>query len=231
MKFTAEFYREKLFPLQDGVLKIVRELELPFYLTGGTALSRHYLKHRFSDDIDLFVNADEKYTAYVDKLLDRLSDETVSLQCELLRANMVATTHYTRFFVGGYGIELKVDLVNDVKHHFGGFELDSILGTLDSWRNILSNKIAALYRFEIKDYVDVWALSKKFDFNWEDILNEARYKEASVDPGEVRNLIESFPFERLEEINWIDGFDHSPIKGEFKRIAEDIFYGNENSLR
>ena len=27
-------------------------LALPFYLTGGTALSRHYFAHRYSDDLD-----------------------------------------------------------------------------------------------------------------------------------------------------------------------------------
>ncbi len=32
-----------------------KKLETPFYLTGGTALSRHYFNHRYSDDIVLFV--------------------------------------------------------------------------------------------------------------------------------------------------------------------------------
>ncbi|MGO9481854.1 MAG: nucleotidyl transferase AbiEii/AbiGii toxin family protein, partial [Candidatus Kryptoniota bacterium] len=75
MKLSEEFYREKLYPLQDGVLKIVRDLQLPFYLTGGTALSRHYLGHRFSDDLDLFVNADENFSADVQQLVNRISDE------------------------------------------------------------------------------------------------------------------------------------------------------------
>ena len=38
------YYREKLYPFQDGILKIVNDLRLPFYLTGGTALSRFYLQ-------------------------------------------------------------------------------------------------------------------------------------------------------------------------------------------
>jgi len=40
--------RRNLYPLQDGVLRIVQGLALPFYLTGGTALSRHYFAHRHS---------------------------------------------------------------------------------------------------------------------------------------------------------------------------------------
>ena len=45
---------ERLYPLQDGVLIIVRDLKLPFYLAGGTTLSRFYLHHRFSYYLNLF---------------------------------------------------------------------------------------------------------------------------------------------------------------------------------
>ncbi|MFN7189323.1 MAG: nucleotidyl transferase AbiEii/AbiGii toxin family protein [Cyclobacteriaceae bacterium] len=55
---TAMFdhcYNEQLYPLQDSVLSLVGSLPTPFYLTGGTALSRFLLHHRFSDDLDFFV--------------------------------------------------------------------------------------------------------------------------------------------------------------------------------
>jgi len=41
----------------DKVLALIRRTDTAFYLTGGTALGRHYLHHRYSDDLDLFVNA------------------------------------------------------------------------------------------------------------------------------------------------------------------------------
>ncbi|MCD4795127.1 MAG: nucleotidyl transferase AbiEii/AbiGii toxin family protein [Bacteroidales bacterium] len=34
---------------------------MPFYLTGGTALVRFYLNHRYSEDLDFFVNKRKKY--------------------------------------------------------------------------------------------------------------------------------------------------------------------------
>lgn len=46
MSISAKFYEEKLYPLQDGVLSLVKELNIPFYLTGGTALSRDYFEDR-----------------------------------------------------------------------------------------------------------------------------------------------------------------------------------------
>jgi hypothetical protein len=37
-------------------MKIIQRQEVDFYLTGGTALSRCYLNHRYSDDLDFFIN-------------------------------------------------------------------------------------------------------------------------------------------------------------------------------
>ena len=45
------FYFEKLYPLQDEVLAVVSRLDTGLYLTGVTAASRAYLRHRFSDDL------------------------------------------------------------------------------------------------------------------------------------------------------------------------------------
>jgi predicted nucleotidyltransferase component of viral defense system len=47
-----DYYGNILYPLQYKVLEIVAELPVDFYLTGGTALSRAYLNHRYSDDLD-----------------------------------------------------------------------------------------------------------------------------------------------------------------------------------
>ena len=60
---------------------------------------------------------------------------------------------------------------------------------------------------------------------------EGHLKEASVDAMEISNLFRSFPFEKLESIKWIPGFDYSNVQSDFAMIAEDIFYGKQNTLR
>lgn len=50
----------------------MKKLNTPFYLTGGTALSRCFSHHRHSDDLDFFVNADEEYSRYVGMILREL---------------------------------------------------------------------------------------------------------------------------------------------------------------
>jgi hypothetical protein len=48
----GHYFFNILYPFQDRVLKEIHLAETEFYLTGGTAASRGYLNHRFSDDLD-----------------------------------------------------------------------------------------------------------------------------------------------------------------------------------
>ena len=93
---------------------------------------------------------------------------------------LTKSENYTQLFLSGNEVELKIDLVNDIAAYFGEFEIDEELGKIDNWRNILSNKVSALFRFEIKDYVDIWIISKNKKFNWREILFEAKQKEVGV---------------------------------------------------
>ena len=51
-------YLDKLYPLQDKVMKIFSDEKVKHYLTGGTVLSRFHFQHRYSDDLDFFMNMD-----------------------------------------------------------------------------------------------------------------------------------------------------------------------------
>lgn len=61
-------------------------------------------------------------------------------------------------------------------------------------------------------------------------MNEAKQKEASVDPMEIYNLFKSFPFENLNIIKWAIDVDVGQLNKEFEIIAENIINGNDNSL-
>lgn len=75
-----DYYQKNLYPLQDKVLQIVGAVDNNFYLTGGTALSRAYLHHRFSDDLDFFVNADETFKDQVEQIYSALMASGLSLE-------------------------------------------------------------------------------------------------------------------------------------------------------
>ena len=72
MTMPSQYYEETLYPFQNGVLEVISRCETRFYLTGGTALSRGYYQHRYSDDLDLFVNNDADYKEQVEAVLSAL---------------------------------------------------------------------------------------------------------------------------------------------------------------
>ena len=74
----------KLYLLQDKFLSWWVTLGFPFYLTGGTALGRFYLNHRYSEDLDFFINADPQYPDYIALLIREITTPfTINIQQSL----------------------------------------------------------------------------------------------------------------------------------------------------
>jgi len=160
------FYQHRLYPFQDMVLHLIQKTGVDFYLSGGTVLCRFYLKHRYSDDLDFFVNAAPDFKGKVESVVDGFKRSDLQFE--------IGTTSETfvRIFTQSENISLKIDFVNDVPFHYGGFESREIFHKIDNWRNILSNKICALSRLEAKDIADILFIAKSFQFNWEEIIQE-----------------------------------------------------------
>ena len=75
MILPSLYYEEKLYPLQDGVMNTISRCGVRFFLTGGTALSRAYYNHRYSDDLDFFVNSDDEYEDQVKEVFYKLKED------------------------------------------------------------------------------------------------------------------------------------------------------------
>ncbi len=233
MNSYDQYYLEKLYPLQDGVMNIIRKLNTPFFLTGGTALSRHYCNHRYSDDLDLFVNANHEYGSWVERILRALFEAERESTFVVDRTTVRRLQDFSQIFVSssaGTECTLKIDFVNDVARHYGEFENNGRLGSIDSWRNILSNKISALFRFEPKDVADIWTLSKTKHFEWKSIIEESKTKEAGVEPEIIFNILRSFPVEKFDIVRWVQKPRYEEVKNEIAILADDLFYGRENTL-
>jgi hypothetical protein len=236
MSEYEKFYKESLYPFQDGILNIVKRIDVPFYLTGGTALSRHYSPVRYSDDLDFFVNRDSEFSIWAERLYAELEMDSRRGSFTILSDRVMRFENYVQLFVQQQSrhnqmVIMKVDLVNDVAPHYGSIEWDDTLGRVDSWQNILSNKVSALYRVEAKDAIDLWTLARIKTFNWAEVLREASSKEAGLDPVVLYDLLKSFPREELSAIKWIDPRPNEEIiLGDLSIMADEIFTGQENSL-
>ena len=69
-------------------------------------------------------------------------------------------------------MHLIIDFVNDLEFHYGGFEAVDFFHKIDSWRNILSNKLSAISRLEPTDAADTLFIAKNFSFDWPEIIDE-----------------------------------------------------------
>jgi len=233
MNVSGKFYEKSLYPLQNGVLSIVQNAKTPFFLTGGTALSRHYTHHRYSDDLDFFASSDRQYTEHVNTIIQKLIEAENTGIFILDRTSLNKGKAYTQLFIINSKqneIELKVEFINDVAAHYGSLFCDPVLGQIDSLRNILSNKLTALFRSEPKDIADIHAIALQQRFNWRDIVEEAKSKEVGVNPEVIYDILNSFPIKYLDTIKWISQPDTDTFKHQIQTIADDILYGRNNTL-
>ena len=107
------YYQNILYPLQDKVLRVVEKLPVDFYLTGGTVLSRAYLNHRYSDDLDFFVNQNPNFEKQVELIIRSLKNEKTGIEIA------VTGDSFARVFVQHEEAVLKIDFVNDVPYRTG----------------------------------------------------------------------------------------------------------------
>ncbi len=215
----------KLYLLQDKFLSWWITLDLPFYLTGGTALGRFYLNHRFSEDLDFFINADNRYLNFIRQLKNKVTARfDVNIQQSLF------SDDFTRFFITEDDTRLKIELVNDVEYYVGK-QVAYRYGRVDTPINILSNKLTAIVgRDEPKDVFDIILLSQNYSFNWPDIFSHAKHKTA-INELDIEQRLVSFPVEWLENVNWLSTpINTEKLRAALNQIADDFLLGKENTL-
>ncbi len=212
----------------------MKHLNTPFYLTGGTALSRCFFQHRYSDDLDFFVNADKEYSKHVKKIIHALLDQQSKGKFTIDTDSIIAEEYYSRIVVArridGNNCFLKIDMINDVAEFFGDVQTIAPFGRVDNVLNMLSNKLTALFRFEPKDIADIWIISKQMHFHWKELIHWAKQKELGLDVLKVSEIIKSFPPDYIDAVKWAIPIDKENMAEELGIIAEEILWGRENTL-
>jgi predicted nucleotidyltransferase component of viral defense system len=220
----AEYYLNQLYPLQDKALESISKVDDNFYLTGGTAISRIYLHHRYSDDLDLFVNQLSDFKEITSLIVMQLSQDFDRIKITIRQDS------FLRAYVSDNETELKIEFINDVGYHYDGVIESSIFRRVDNWQNILSNKVTALSRQEGKDCSDILYMCFKYDFIWKDIIDQAQLKDMWVNELDATKLIEKFTKEDLKLVNWIAEPDYDELLEKLQIISRDILLGGANSL-
>lgn len=153
-----------------------RSFAQDFFLTGGTALSEFYLKHRISEDLDLFtLNQNIDFSAVNAEILKIIASLSGKVE------ERVASPTFSRFIFKVDKDAVKVDIVKEVPIHFG-----EVIKTgdifIDSLENIAAGKLLALFsRADAKDFIDLYFLlkvDKKITFD--KLFNLAKKKDAGL---------------------------------------------------
>jgi predicted nucleotidyltransferase component of viral defense system len=142
-----------------------------FYLSGGTALSEFYLRHRFSEDLDFFSEKEFDAAALNLFLLTRKEDFSArSLQYQ-------QSFNRNLFFLEfADQSSLKVEFT---LYPFTRLEKGPMLGNLqvDSVLDIAVNKAFLLtQQARGRDYVDIFEIHRKYAFDFKELLKLARVK-------------------------------------------------------
>ena len=207
-------YFEELYPFQDRVLKVISAIETDFYLTGGTAASRGYLNHRFSDALDLFVNDDNRFSLWVERIIQALT-KLPAWKCIVDQKE----ERFARLTLAQVNLALKIEMVNDVPARVGQVSIHPVLGRLDSAGNILANKVTALLDREgPKDLADIWGFCCQLALSLTEAITDAQSKAAGVFPADLARLLCSATSADWEAVRWI------------QPPAVDVFLAQLNNL-
>lgn len=147
-----------------------KEICRAFYLTGGTALAEFYLHHRLSEDLDFFSENEfdpQAISAFFAKNKKKLDFKEIDFQRSFNR---------NLFFV-----DFGRDVVKTEFTYFPFVPVGECLSAgdlrIDSALDIAVNKIFTIYQKpRSRDFIDIYCLRRKFEFEMEDLIKKARIK-------------------------------------------------------
>lgn len=192
-----------------------------FVFGGGTALAEHYLSHRRSEDLDFFA------------LNRKQPVRLVEIEGILKNAGFEIDSVNKLFDRCIYGIRIHDELIKTefVPLYFPRLQaptecLEFNL-KVESLQDLAANKIMAMSeRFEIKDFVDIYAISRHAGWPFLDMIKFAEAKEALPYRYTV-HISRIFAYrEELNQIRYIEPFDVDQILEFYKLSDKELKFGS-----
>jgi len=206
-----------LSPEQKTILAGLRKskfIKNGFYLTGGTALAEYYLQHRLSEDLDFF--SDKKF-----------NNQAVLTEIEGL-AKEQNFSFTPRLSGPVYSFIVEFPDEKKTKLDFGFYPYKRLKKSkiergllVDSLLDIAVNKLMVIsQRSDVKDFVDLYYLLKKFTF-W-DLFEGVRIKfKQKSEP-----FLLAADFLKVEEFDFlpkmVKPLDSEKLKKYYRNLAQKV---------
>lgn len=194
-----------------------------FYFTGGTALSEFYLKHRLSEDIDLFAEEQEVNQILVNAFLRKISP-TLDI-IKIKKSQFLGLVSYILVFKNNQ--ELKVDFNYypfpriEKGQKYNNLQIDSIY-------DIAVNKVHTMFtRTRSRDFVDLYFIIKSVNYSLDQLIRDAKVKF----DWHIDKVTLGSQFVKVKEIKDQDipimlvPFDKNDMEDFFLKLAKSL--GNE----
>ncbi|MBI2194810.1 MAG: nucleotidyl transferase AbiEii/AbiGii toxin family protein [Planctomycetes bacterium] len=213
--------------LQEKVLEILFGKGLDardFYLTGGTALSAFYLRHRISDDLDFFTRKRDSLQLDCEYVREVLNSSGFDLDQQVLSAD------FARFFLRTRETDsesLKIEFARDAGAMMGSAVRHGSI-VVDSFEDIAVNKVCAILGREppeSKDFVDLFFILEDSKFTVDYLAERAKEKEAAFEGEDgllyfATNLLRVEDFQRLPRM--LRPVDLPTLTRRLRPIGEQI---------
>lgn len=148
-----------------------------FYLTGGTALSAFFLKHRKSNDLDFFTDVEELISPVSQKLQVFLKEDGLTVErsrgfhsfveLSVISGNESTLVHFA--LDSPFRFERPT-----IHEEIPGIKIDSLV-------DMATNKLLALFgRAELRDFIDVYFLIREH-FTKDELVEKSTLKDPGFD--------------------------------------------------
>lgn len=143
-----------------------------FYLTGGTVLAEFYLKHRLSEDIDLFTEEQEVDQKLTDAFLRKISNNLSVIKIK--KSQFLGLVSYLLIFKNKAQLKVDFNYYPFPRIEKGGKYKNL---SVDSIYDIATNKVHTIFmRTRIRDYVDLYFIMKQYDYTLDKLISDAKAK-------------------------------------------------------
>ena len=215
-----------LYELQDWTLARIRTIEHGLYLTGGTALSRAYCGHRYSEDLDFFANDAPEFELWRDRCLADL--ERAARDANWRLEILLRESRFGRAVLHGPCL-LKLEFVNDVPFRVGEPVVHPALGRLDTRENILANKVSAIVdRQAPKDLADIYWLCCREGLSLVDAMSQATGKAAGIFPPFVARALHQVLRHGVPNVAWILRPDEEDFRRGIESLVSQVMNGADD---
>ncbi len=200
--------------------KYVRE---EFYLSGGTALSAFYMFHRYSEDLDFFIEKEEVNLELIKRFIGKAEKKL-----NLLKVDYRGVFGIHNFFLYLPSNEiLKVDFsYYPFPRIEKGLKYSCI--AVDSLYDIAVNKVHTIsMQPRARDFIDIFFIIKEKKYTMQDLLKQARIKfDWHIDPLQLgiqllkAKEVKDYPrmIKKIAPKEWQDFFI-----AEAKKLGKKIF--------